>query len=64
MDGHADEAGPLDRQEMIGITKDVQKFLATISELRLAMEEGDTQQKGMAVCDRHVSCLNMLILLS
>lgn len=32
---------PLERKEVIGITGDVQKFVAAISELRKAMEEAD-----------------------
>lgn len=36
---HVEE--PLERKEVIGITGDVQKFVAAISELRKAMEEAD-----------------------
>ena len=35
-----------DREGVISITKDVQKFLATISELRQAMEELDTHSQS------------------
>lgn len=44
--GLADEMA---RMEVIGITRDVQKFLATISELRQAMDELDNECKGMCI---------------
>ena len=46
--GHVDETqAPRDREGVISITRDVQKFLATISELRQAMEEVDAQKQGL-----------------
>lgn len=42
---------PLDRQEVISITVDVQNFVAAISRLKKSMEEADNdgEDKGMYV---------------
>ena len=43
---------PLDRQEVISITVDVQNFVAAISRLRKSMEDLDNagEDKGIQVC--------------